>query len=155
MMRDKEGNMSGKSVFVVSLLAAFLIVSFVFISVFVATFPVATDLDDKSHYTLNEVHGASMYPTIESGEYVVVMHSSHPSFNFTTGDVVVYRADDVYVGHRVVGQYIEDGTRYVVTKGDNAEGPDEPVIYTDILGKVVDIVEWGHEQWSYDFILNL
>lgn len=68
------------------------------------------------------VSGNSMFPTLEQGDLVLVGHATQ----YEPGDVVAYRvpegqaAEGYIVIHRVVTR-TQDG---LVTRGDNATGPD-------------------------------
>ena len=75
------------------------------------------------------VSGTSMEPTLREGDLAVLVDA--PKYN--TGDVIVFRAYDSLVIHRVVGE----SPRGFIVQGDNKESPDvwQPS-HDEILGKM-------------------
>ena len=83
------------------------------------------------------VISGSLEPALPGGS-MVYSAQTEPS-TLEAGDVIVFysnEAGDVPVTHRVVENHIGDGE--VITKGDaNAQNDLSPVIYTNIIGKMV------------------
>ncbi len=111
---------------------------------------------NRQHYVIAEVEGMSMYPTIKDGDLVVVMLKTHPQFNLSVGDIIVYlpvsRAGQlpfaeyfvehrVLIAHRILKIYDTGTTKYYLVKGDNNPYEDPWTITDqDIIGKVVKII---------------
>ena len=121
------------------------------------TMPYSTDFENRDNYGIAEIVGYSMYPQMYDGEYVLYMTPEHPNFDINIGDVVVYYNEEagVYVAHRVVNIYNEDGVEYVLTKGDNNYYYDKPITADDINAEVVDVIPNAFEKWCYEVWLNL
>ena len=83
------------------------------------------------------VISGSMEPAIPVGS-MVYSAQTDPS-TLSAGDIIVFYSNeggDTPVTHRVVENHIADGE--VITKGDaNAQNDLSPIIYTNIIGKVV------------------
>ncbi len=73
------------------------------------------------------VSGSSMNPAFSDGDIVQTVQRSP-----RTGDVVIFRRNDVLFIHRVI---FRSGNSYY-TMGDNSSFPDHPVAREDILGVV-------------------
>jgi len=85
------------------------------------------------------VSGVSMKPTMSAGDVVITRHVS--ADDISLGDIVRYRSGHgTPILHRVIE--IEDvpGGRVFVTQGDNNNTPDEPVLASQVEGKVILIV---------------
>lgn len=87
--------------------------------------------------------GASMYPTIKSGDIVLVKPVANISeirAEYGTGDIVVFlKPGDPsrLIAHRAVEITEDNGLK---TKGDNSAVDGWIVHYDDLIGKVVDII---------------
>jgi len=121
------------------------------------TVPISNDFSNRDYYYISEVCGYSMYPTISSGDYVVIVDNEHPSFNIKNGDIVVYYNHDldIYIAHRIIYSYTANGMEYFITKGDNNNYYDDPITYNQIEGKVVHVIKNDFEKWCYEAWLNL
>lgn len=80
--------------------------------------------------------GNSMYPTIESGTFIVVK----PDQNYFVGDIIAFvNEDQRNVVHRIV-EHTEDG---FITKGDNNPKNDPKIIpMTDVLGRAIFVLPY-------------
>jgi signal peptidase len=81
------------------------------------------------------VAGVSMEPTLETGD--VVITRKIPTEDIKVGDIIHYRSENGSVLHRVVD--IQTGTRGLVfvTRGDNNNVNDDPVLASQVEGEVV------------------
>jgi signal peptidase len=81
------------------------------------------------------VTGVSMEPTMHTGD-LVLMHQVKPG-ELEVGDIIQFRAGQTRVFHRIV--QIEDTAegRIFVTKGDNNNTPDDPILEGQIEGRIV------------------
>lgn len=81
------------------------------------------------------ISGPSMQPTLEAGDLVIV-RDIDPS-EIDVGDVIRFRKGDVPVIHRVV-DLDDSGARPVfITRGDNNDKDDPPVLAANVDGEVV------------------
>ncbi len=87
-------------------------------------------------FGLAEVLSDSMYPTIKTGDVIMVV----PKDEYKVGDIVAFEDGPMIVTHRIIDEN-EDGT--FVTKGDyvgNSQD-DMPLQERYIIGKVVNVFE--------------
>lgn len=114
----------------VAYIAGSAVIAVVLILVAIVAFPGLVGGDDAYIVTSN-----SMEPTIESGDIVVTKAISPGEIE--PGDVVTFQAsttaDRGYVTHRVVEIREENGERYVKTKGDANDDPDEGYVPVDAV----------------------
>jgi signal peptidase len=75
------------------------------------------------------VISGSMKPDIEAGDLIIIKEQQE----YRDGDVVTYRSGPVLITHRIIA-INESG---IITKGDANNAADEPVLLSDIEGKVV------------------
>lgn len=79
-----------------------------------------------------KVKGNSMYPTLKDGDLVVIHRFNPGTHKLRPGDIVLVRAFDGVLLHRVV----EIRENLVITKGDNNPLADEVSNVSDIVGIV-------------------
>ena len=96
---------------------------------------VIADLLARGHSVRFRARGHSMHPIIRSNDYLLV----EPPADIARGDVVLTLADRGLTAHRVIA--IADGV--VITRGDNAPGPDSPVELKQVLGVVTHAEQGG------------
>lgn len=80
-------------------------------------------------YYFYRVLSGSMEPSIEIGDYVLVKEDD----DLVVGDVITYKVDNNFITHRIVD--ITSDT--IVTKGDNNNTSDDPILYNQVVGKVI------------------
>lgn len=87
-------------------------------------------------FGLAEVLSDSMYPTIKTGDVIMVV----PKDEYQIGDIVAFEDGSMIVTHRIIDQN-EDGS--FVTKGDYVgnSADDMPLKEQYIIGKVVNVFE--------------
>lgn len=83
-------------------------------------------------YTFFEVVTASMYPTIEIGDVVIVKITKEVEIN----DIIVYRDGESIITHRL----IEKNDDKLIAKGDANNSEDKPINEEMVLGEVIRIV---------------
>lgn len=83
-------------------------------------------------YTFFEVATASMYPTIEIGDVVIVEITKDVKEN----DIIVYMDEESIITHRL----IEKNDNKLIARGDANNSADTPIDENMLLGKVVKIV---------------
>lgn len=104
----------------------------------------------SSEYVYLTAAGDSMAPAITEGDMVKVKVCVDGS-KIEVGDIIVYctiaamaympKPNGMWIGHRVIKKYQEDGKWYFKTKGDNCSEPDPwKVPEYFLLGVVVDVV---------------
>jgi signal peptidase I len=100
------------------------------------------------------VSGRSMNPLMREGDPIHIEKCDLRALS--SGDIITFKTDDVYVTHRVLWVLKKGGTVRFITKGDNEITPDPPVSPHQILGKVVDLGRTDHiihlERPSWRFI---
>ncbi|MDI9619949.1 MAG: signal peptidase I [Candidatus Nezhaarchaeota archaeon] len=88
---------------------------------------------------ISVVDGRSMEPTFYDGDIVLVV-GVKPS-ELKVGDVIVYRASNGLIIHRIIGVAVEGGRLFFTTKGDNNPVPDPmPVPEDRVVGRVVGVI---------------
>lgn len=83
-------------------------------------------------YTFFEVATASMYPTIEIGDVVVVKITKDVEKN----NIIVYQDGKDIITHRLV----EKENNELIAKGDANNSEDKPINEDMLLGKVIKII---------------
>ena len=86
--------------------------------------------------------GRSMYPAIKEDETITVQ-PVEPS-GIKTGDIILYRLEDVVIAHRVVRiERGEDGGSRFILRGDASGALNEAVEPAQVLGRVVSVERGG------------
>lgn len=139
-------------------------VSLVIIGLLVSSFsfPASPAYARSTEYVSLTCGGESMYPAIRDGDQVRVKICVNGSL-IEVGDIIVYctiaaiayvpRRSGMWIGHRVIRKYRQDGEWYFETKGDNCPEPDPwEVPEHFLLGVVVQIIHKGSvESRSSDY----
>src|SRR5574337_1632039 len=105
---------------------------------------VTTKLLREGYSVRFQAKGASMFPTIDDSETVVVEPVA-PS-HVKRGDIILYRRHGGMIAHRVVciARTKQRALTPVLTlRGDASDFPDEPVEVSRVLGKVVAVERDG------------
>ena len=89
---------------------------------------VIADLLARGHAVRFRAKGHSMHPIIRSADYLLV----EPRSGIARGDVVLMHAERGLTAHRVTD--VAGGR--VITRGDNAPGPDPTIDFAQVLGVV-------------------
>ena len=93
-------------------------------------------------YSIFSTETASMSPTIEIGDIVIVKIGK----DVQEKDIITYRDDNSFITHRIIKI---DGDS-IIAKGDNNNTQDKPITKDAILGKVVFIFN-NVEVWKKVF----
>jgi signal peptidase len=99
------------------------------------------------------VSGKSMYPLIRKGDPIHI-EKCDPN-TLSTGDIITFRKDDIYVTHRMLCVVKKGDTIKLITKGDNETTTDRPISPDQILGKVVALertgrtIHFGSTSWRF------
>lgn len=83
-------------------------------------------------YTFFEVATASMSPTIEIGDVVIVEITK----NVNENDIIVYKDEESIITHRLIKKTENE----LIAKGDANNSEDKPIKEDMLLGKVVNII---------------
>ncbi|MEM2911519.1 MAG: signal peptidase I [Candidatus Bathyarchaeia archaeon] len=85
----------------------------------------------------NVIASGSMRPTLEVGDIAITVPT--PPEKIKVGDIIQYwrSGEPAPTIHRVIEITQAGGTTYITTKGDANTAPDEPIMTTRTLGKVV------------------
>ncbi len=104
----------------------------------------AAEVISKSGTFSFQATGASMAPTIRSGESVLVR--SYEFDKLKPGDIVMaYPPSGLIIVHRVVGRTLIGEEQAVITMGDNSAATDLPLTESEILGRVVAVLSRGRK----------
>jgi len=96
------------------------------------------ELADLSFF---ETTGFSMWPFLKAGEKLLIRKT--PTENLKVGDVIIYRADDQLVCHRLIKK-IKQRERYLLyIRGDSSVSWPEPITEEMFLGKAISIIKNG------------
>lgn len=93
-------------------------------------------------YTMFSTATASMSPTIEIGDIVLVKIGQDAKEK----DIITYKKDNAFITHRI----IEIDGESIIAKGDNNNTQDESITKDAIVGKVVYIIN-NVEVWKNVF----
>jgi ATP-binding cassette subfamily B protein len=103
--------------------------------------PINNDLIDLVENLLNENHplnfnmqGFSMFPTLKEGDSGIV-EKWNPE-DLVAGDIVVFKANNKLVAHRLIQVAIRDGVQWFTAKGDKNTFTDEPFTAEAFVGKM-------------------
>ncbi len=102
-----------------------------------AFFELCDELLKKGNELTFTVVSDCMAPLIEQGDEIKVRYA-HPEKN-TFGDVVLYKAQEGFITHRIIGKRFVNGKKLFLHKGDNSRHaatiPAEQVIAKAVLIK--------------------
>lgn len=82
-----------------------------------------------------------MWPSLKGKEKLIVRRM--PVSNLKLGDLVLYKADNQLVCHRLVKKAKTNGGCLIFSRGDASFGSAEPVNERMFVGKVVGIIKNG------------
>lgn len=111
------------------------------------------DLNTKSQDSIFiEVSGFSMRPFLKTGERLVV--KKVPVKDLRRGDIILYKADNQLVCHRLVKKIVSESGYLLYTRGDASPKIGEPITESALVGKVTGILRKGGiinftGKWSY------
>lgn len=87
--------------------------------------------------------GTCMFPCIRHGDVLTI--ESRTIEQVQDGDIVVFRRNGMFFGHRAIAKGSHDGKSYVLTRPDrSSEGSDGPSYVENVLG-VVTSIQRDHE----------
>ena len=86
-------------------------------------------------FTPTIIASGSMKPTMDAGDIAVV--AKVPTDTIKPGDIIQYITPDATIIHRVIDTTGTKGSKTFVTKGDANTQPDDPILQTQVLGKVL------------------
>jgi signal peptidase I len=78
--------------------------------------------------------GNSMLPLFENDSTITVLFTKPQ--NIKIGDIIIFKAKDFLVTHRVIKKITSGGKNYFIEKGDNTKSTNR-IDYEDVLGKVI------------------
>lgn len=85
-----------------------------------------------------QASGNSMLPVIHDGDTLVIERGNS---KLDIGTIVLYKNDCGFVcAHRVIDCFYSHEVLIIVTKGDNCDSDDFPVVYRQVLGVVKQVI---------------
>jgi hypothetical protein len=83
-----------------------------------------------------------MHPFIQDGDIIVVEPAEFPHLRL--GEIVLYHVSgEAVLAHRIVGRMQQDGTDYLLARGDATWGLDGAVSPVQILGRITAVERRG------------
>jgi signal peptidase I len=76
-----------------------------------------------------------MFPIIKSGDIITV--NPFDTDSISVGDIIFIESENRYFAHRLIRKVHLNGALEFITRGDHLPCPDQPVIPSQVLGKVV------------------
>jgi len=89
---------------------------------------------DENHTLSFRMHGNSMYPTLKDGEWGHV-EKCRPD-QLKIGDIVVFKAHEKLIAHRLIGIIQQNGMLTFIAKGDKNKDKDDPFTSESLVGKI-------------------
>jgi len=97
-------------------------------------FELAGNILNENNSLSYRLKGHSMYPTLKPGDIGFIEKCSPEQLKI--GDIVVFKANNLLVGHRLIDMYFDKGVRVFVTKGDKSPTIDAPFSGNELLGRM-------------------
>ena len=95
----------------------------------------------ETEISFYETTGFSMWPFLRAGEKVIIKRT--PAGNLRTGDIILYRANNQLVCHRLVKR-VKQGERYrLFARADSSYSRPETVTEEMFLGQAISIIKNG------------
>lgn len=94
---------------------------------------------DKAGSVRLQAKGGSMYPFIQSGDWVTVSCRNDGRCDLRKGDIILFKKDDSLYMHRV----IKNDKGVLLTKGDQSFGADGVIFEETVLGRVLSVERSG------------
>lgn len=113
-------------IFVLVIIAILVVYSFVQLNV------LNREYTNVFGYSLFKTETGSMADTIEIGDIVIVKLGNAVKEN----DIITFKQDGNIITHRVIKMTENE----IITKGDNNNSEDKPISESDIIGKVIFII---------------
>ena len=88
-----------------------------------------------------EVTGFSMWPFLKAGEKLLIKKFSIEDLR--VGDIIIYRADNQLVCHRLVKRSKTENGHLLFARGDNSSSLPTLVTEQMFLGKIIGIIKNG------------
>ena len=94
----------------------------------------AETLLDENHTLSFHMQGYSMYPTLREGDIGIVENVNLEDVK--KGDIVVFKANNKLVAHRLIDIIFQNNTRLFIAKGDKNQHADHPFTSHALAGKI-------------------
>lgn len=101
---------------------------------------ISTDLLKNRKTIIFEAKGKSMEPTIIDGDTVEVL-PFNGQMKLKRGDIIFYNNDKE--NNPVIHRVIQINSSTIIAKGDNTSYSDLPIVYQNVIGKIVSIKRNG------------
>lgn len=114
----------------------FIPIAIISIILLVQTFQGGNEGPNVFGYKFFIITSGSMEPTIKVSDFIIIKEIKPEDVKIE--DVITYKENSIFVTHRVIDIYKENGRFHYVTKGDNNNVQDDRnVIGSDIEGKFI------------------
>jgi len=113
---------------------------------------ITENLLDKNHTLSFRMQGYSMYPTLKEGDLGLVEKCSPEELKI--GDIVVFKAHDKLIAHRLVAIYNQQNVKMYVAKGDKNNFNDSPFTSDALMGKVTSFQRKNKIRKTDSFVMR-
>ena len=100
-------------------------------------FDLAENMLNDEHSLSYRLKGHSMYPTLKPGDIGLVEKCSTEELKI--GDILVFKANGILVGHRLIEIRSTNNKTIFITKGDKSNNKDVPFSKEELLGRINSI----------------
>lgn len=107
-------------------------------------FALAESLLDDNHSLNYRLKGNSMYPVLKAGD-IARVDACHLN-SLKKGDIVVFKANDILIGHRIVDIKNVNNNFILTTRGDNSPHNDALFPPDELLGKITSFKRNNRER---------
>ena len=116
-------------------------ISFITIPVMILLVIIIILVSGITKYQMIAIASNSMVPIYERGD-AIIFEKMNPQY-LETGDVIVFRKDNILIAHRIIKTQENSSKIYFYTKGDANNGPDNDIVKEEeVLGIVRRVVKY-------------
>lgn len=95
--------------------------------------------EELANLSFFETTGFSMWPFLRGGEKLIIKRT--PIIKLKVGDIIIYRANNQLVCHRLIGKAKERERYMLYARADSSLSSPEPVTEEMFLGQTVSIIQ--------------
>jgi signal peptidase I len=98
------------------------------------------------------VQGGSMLPTLKPGQKIKILKTK----DVKIGDIIIFKSNNLKrkknKNFRVIHRVVKINGNQIITKGDHRYNCDRPIMYKEILGKLIKVGNKRVDKPYYNFI---